>query len=217
MIGAVHAPGPAERRVPQAARGAGGLFLLLLAGCGLFTPATPDPPVSDTGNPLPILTVDPESALVSWERGVELKDINLYMHAFSDSQVSTDVAFHAFFDPQDLLDFASGGTPPPADWRNSQEATFAPQFFGLRPVSYVVYLTPDPNRPDLFLDPDSDVIYYRRYRIWAQADPVGVGLVDLRLKRVGVSGEWKIVQWVDRRDTTATVVRTYGRRRLDSL
>jgi hypothetical protein len=44
-----------------------------------------------------------------------------------------------------------------------------------------------------------------------------VGLADLTFKRVGVNREWKLVYWEDRRDTSASVVRSYGRRRLDSL
>ncbi len=191
---------------------------LFLAGCSLFTPEDPPPPGGPPGTPLPILTVDPDSALVSMIRGLETKDINLYLHGFSDSSISTDIAFHAFFDPQDLLDFQiSTGVLPPSDWRHLDEETFFPQFAGLRSVPYQVYLTPDPNRPDDEINPDQEVIFYRRYRVWAQADPVAVGLADLRIKRVGVSGEWKIVHWVDRRDTTASALRTFGRRRLDSL
>ena len=193
--------------------------LLLAAGCGLFTPATPDPPGgTGPGTSLPILTIDPESALVSVVRGLITKNQSLYLHGISDSAISTDVSFHAFFDPQDLFDYQNQtGSLPPSDWRYVDEETFLPQFTGLRPVTYDVYFTQDPNRPDDLIDPDSDVIFYRRYRIWAQAEPLAVGIADIRIQRVGVSGEWKIVQWVDLRDTTASAVRTFGRRRLDAL
>lgn len=199
------------------ASAAAALLLLALSGCGLFTPATPEDPTPETGRPLPILTVDPESVLVSLEIGLETEDINFYMHAFSDSLVNTDVAYHAFFDFQDIADYQLGGGQPPNDWQHTQENTFAPQFFGLRPVAYDVYLTQDPNRPDIDVITNQEVIYYRRYRIWSQADPVAIGLADLRIQRVGVSGEWKIVHWVDRRDTTATGILTLGKRRLESL
>lgn len=193
------------------------ILALAVAGCGLFTPAEPEPPGGDPGVSLPILTVDPDSALASVIRGLRTENGNLYLHGFSDSTLSTDVGFHGFFDPQDLLDYeVATNTPPPSDWRYTDEETFVPQFFGLRPVPYDVYFTQDPNRPDDFINPDQDVIYYRKYRIWAQAEPVAVGVADIRIQRVGVSGEWKIVQWVDRRDTTASAVLTYGRRRLDA-
>jgi len=207
-----------HRRVPPPGRASAlAIGLLAAAGCSLFTPADPEAPGGDPGISLPILTIDPDSALASAIRGIQLENENLYLHGFSDSALSTDVGFHAFFDPQDLLDYTvTTGSEPPSDWRHGDEETFIPQFFGLRPVPYDVYFTQDPNRPDDLPNPDQDVIYYRKYRIWAQAEPIAVGIADIRIQRVGVSGEWKIVQWVDRRDTTASAVRTYGRRRLDA-
>ena len=208
-----------RRATPTMGLAMAALFVLAASGCGLFTPATPDRPGGGgPGSTLPILTIDPDSAVASLVRGLEDKDQNLYLHGFADSALQTDVAFHAFFDSQDLFDYqVATGALPPSDWRHQDEATFIPQFNGLRGVPYEVYFTQDPNRPDDLLEPDRDVIYYRRYRIWAQAEPIAVGIADLRIQRVGVNGEWKIVQWIDRRDTTAVAIRTYGRRRLDAV
>ena len=216
---------PQRMRNPRSRhRPAGAVLVFLtaalwLTGCGLFTPEDPPPP-GGTGSDfrLPDLTVDPESALVSILQGVESKNIDLYIHGFSDSITSADVGYHAFFDIQDLFDFqVSTGTDPPNDWLNQQERTFFPLFSGLRPVNYVMYMFPDPDRPDQFPDPSSDVIYFRKYRIWAAGDPVAVGRVDFRIQRVGVNNEWKVTTWTDRIDTTAAGVQTFGSRRLDSL
>jgi hypothetical protein len=193
--------------------------LVALVGCGLFTPADPDPPFGDPGGiNLPLLTVDPESAIVSMVMGIEQRSQDLYMHAFANSTSTADINFHAFFDIQDLLQYqVDTGAEPPSDWINQNERTFFPLFVGLRPVNYQVILTPDPNRPDEFPDPDNDVLYFRKYRIFAQAAPMGVGVADIRIQRVGIANEWKITQWNDTRDTSDTSIPTYGGQRLNSL
>jgi hypothetical protein len=199
---------------------AAGLAAILVAvtGCGLFTPEDPPPPFGDDAARLPDLAVDPDSALVSMVQGLESKNIDLYIHGFADSQTTVDQAFHAFFDFQDLADYQVGtGAEPPADWLNQDERTFFPFFAGRRPVNYTVILFPDPERPDEFPDPAQDVIYFRKYRIWAVGDLVAHGVADFRIRRVGLNNEWRIVNWTDRRDTTATGVSTFGKWRLDSL
>ena len=190
----------------------------VLMGCGIFSPEDPPPPGGTEAVQLPTLTVNPESSLVSMVRGIETKNIDLYIHGFADSQTTSDQAFHAFFDLQDRLDFqVATGTEPPADWLNQDERTFFPFFAGLRPVNYEFILFPDPDRPDEFPNPDQDVIYFRKYRIYAIGDLVAHGVADFRIRRVGLNNEWKIVNWTDRRDTTAAGVSTMGKRRLDSL
>lgn len=193
--------------------------VIALVGCGLFSPEDPVPPSGGgPGTSLPGLTVDPESALVSMVLGIEQRNQDLYMHAFANSTTTADQNFHASFDIQDLLDYqVSTGTEPPTDWVNQNERTFFPLFIGLRPVNYQVVLTPDPNRPDEFPDPDSDVIYFRKYRIFAQTVPMGVGVADIRIQRTGNAGEWKITRWTDSRDTTVANIPTYGGQRLNSL
>jgi hypothetical protein len=190
--------------------------LVAAGGCGLFTPAEPNPPGGgDTGVRLPVLTVSPDSAIYSWETGLELKNETLYMHGITESTVVTDLEFHAFFDPQDAADYeAATGAAPPSDWRSPAEKTFFSQFAGYRPVTYQVFVFPDTARQDE--RNDNEAIYYRRYRVYAGTEPIAFGLADIVLRRVGVNQEWKIVLWTDRRDTTATIVRTLGRQRLDS-
>lgn len=186
---------------------------LAVGGCGLFTPAEPEPPGGGEGTVrLPSLT-DPDSALYSLVSGIETKNSQLYQHAIADSPtVVTDVNFHAEFDPQDILDYP---VTPPSDWASREEKTFFPYLAGLQPVTYDVYFTEDQSRPD---QRGPQVSYlYRRYRIYAGSQPLAVGLADLTFQRAGVNQEWKLVRWVDRRDTSDAGVWSYGRRRLNSL
>ncbi len=185
--------------------------LLASGGCGEST-STVEP---QRERALPDLLA-PDSALVSLELGIINKSRDFYEHAIAETTIVTDADFHATFDPQDTLDYAiNTGTRPPQDWTSQNERTFFPYFASLRPVNFTVAFIPDETRPDV--PGPNETIVYRHYRIYAGSEPLAVGLADLTLKRVGVNHEWKIVNWVDRRDTVATGVRTYGQRRLDSL
>jgi len=183
-----------------------------LAGCGLFGPEAPPPPPG-TGPHLPSLQA-PDSALYCVITGIETKTRQLYEHVLPDTLLDgTD--FHAFFDPQDLTDYAQTGTPPPSDWTSKDEKTFISQYTQFVPVAtYQAVFDTDLSRAD-FLGPD-ETVYYRHYRISFGSPPhfIGVGLADLYFRRVGVDQEWKMIRWVDRRDTTVFNLRTMGRQRL---
>lgn len=183
-----------------------------MAGCGLFNPDDPEPPVKP-GTPLPSLQ-SADSALYCILVGIATKNRLLYEHALPDTLLD-GTNFHAFFDPQDLVDYANTGTTPPTDWTTPEEKTFIGQYTTLVPVaSYDVATLPDANRAD---SPGSEeTIFYRHYRVSFGSPPqfIGVGLADLYFHRVGVSQDWKLIRWVDRRDTSAFNVRTIGRQRL---
>jgi hypothetical protein len=188
------------------------ILALPLAGCGLFTPEKPPPPVG-SGFHIPSLQT-PDSALYCIVVGIASKNTQLYEAALPDTLLD-GTNFHAFFDPQDLIDYANTGTTPPTDWTSTEEKTFIGLFKSLVPVaSYSVAIVPDANRADV-LQPD-ETIYYRHYRISFGSPPqfLGVGLADLYFRRVGVNQDWKMIRWVDRRDTTASNVRSFGRQRL---
>jgi hypothetical protein len=197
---------------------AGALWLALvltvpLAGCGLFNPEKPTPPNGGSQTHRPSLQT-PDSALYCIVAGIATKNTTLYEFALPDTLLD-GTNFHAFFDPQDLVDFANTGVTPPSDWTTPDEKTFLGQLTTLvRVPTYDVALTLDSNRQD-FLGPD-ETIYYRHYRISFGTPPqfLGVGLADLYFRRVGVNQDWKMIRWVDRRDTTAFNIRTYGRQRL---
>jgi hypothetical protein len=188
------------------------VLIVPLAGCGLFTPEKPPAPVN-SGTPLPNLQ-SADSALYCIVVGIATKNTRLYEHALPDTLLD-GTNFHAFFDPQDLVDYANTGTTPPADWTSTDEKTFIGQYTNFVPApSYNVALVPDQNRADV--PGPNESIYYRHYRVsfGSPAQFIGVGLADLYFRRVGVNQDWKMIRWVDRRDTTAFNVRTIGRQRL---
>src|SRR5262249_44607208 len=138
----------------------------------------------------------------------------LYGYAIPDTLLDGS-NFHAFFDPQDLIDFANTGVTPPTDWTAPDEKTFISSYTSFLPVaSYDVAVANDANRVDV-RGPD-ETIFYPHYRVSFGSPPqfIGVGLADLYFRRVGVNQDWKLIRWVDRRDTTAFTVRTIGRQRL---
>jgi len=186
---------------------------MALAGCGLFNPEDPPPPGGSGNLHLPSLQT-PDSALFCVITGIATKTQQLYAHVLPDT-LQDGVDFHAFFDPQDLADYAQTGTPPPSDWTSKDEKTFISQYTTFVPVAtYQAVFTPDENRADFF--GQDETIYYRHYRISYNTPPqfIGVGLADLYFRRVGVNQEWKMIRWVDRRDTTVFNLRTIGRQRL---
>lgn len=187
-------------------------FCAALAGCGLFSPEDSPPPPSP-GPSLPSLQT-PDSALYCVIAGMASKTPQLYEHVLPDTLLD-GADFHAFFDPQDLIDYAQTGTPPPSDWTSKDEKTFISQYTTFVPVAaYQAVFDTDRSRAD-FLGPD-ETIYYRHYRISFGNPPhfIGVGLADLTFRRVGIDQEWKMIRWVDRRDTTVSSLRTMGRQRL---
>jgi len=208
-----------QPRMSQGRRAAAWAALALtvcLAWCGLFNPEDPPPPQGSVGIHLPSLQT-PDSALYCVIAGISTKTAQLYEHVLPDT-LQDGVDFHAFFDPQDLVDYAQTGTPPPNDWTSKDEKTFISQYTTFIPVAtYQAVFTPDANRAD-FLGAD-ETIYYRHYRISYNTPPqfIGVGLADLYFRRVGVNQEWKMIRWVDRRDTTVFNLRTIGRQRLGQV
>jgi len=186
-------------------------LVILLAGCDSDheVGVSIDDPVVHRPNPAIV-----DSALYCVVTGIATKNTTLYGYALPDT-LQDGINFHAFFDPQDLADYAQAGNTPPSDWTTPDEKTFISQYVTLVPVSkYDVVTTPDANRADV-LGPD-ETIYYRHYRVSFGTPPhfIGVGVAGLYFRRVGVNQDWKRTRWVDHRDTTAVGVRTIGRQRL---
>jgi hypothetical protein len=160
----------------------------------------------------------PEDAVAALERGIETKNIDIYIGAFSDSTSIDDIAFHALFDPQDILDYeVATGAEPPSDWQTPDERRFFPFLAGLRPVNYQVDIYPDSVRTDENITPDQEVLLFRHYRVRAVGDLVAIGAAELRVNWNGDDGEWEITRWADSRDTSAIGESTMGKRRLHSL
>lgn len=199
---------------PTPARRLARLALLLAlvggaGGCGLFDTAQPEPPLDSDAIP-PNFTL-PESVLATFERAVELRSSSNYGLCFTDSLGNGDPGFYASFDPSDLSAWLQAGFPDPGIWTRSKELAFFPQFLAFNTNAfYDVTLTPDP-RGDFDLDANTKLLN-RRYRVFAAGSPVAAGSVGFTILRVGLSGEWKIRFWEDRRDTAD--VRTWGTARL---
>ena len=198
---------------PTAARllARGALLAVLLggSGCGLFDTAQPEAPLDSDAIP-PNFTL-PESLLATLERAVETRSSSNYGQCFTDSVGNGDPGFYASFDPSDLAAWLQAGNPDPGIWTRGRELVFFPQFMAFNPNAfYDLTLSADP-RGDFDLDA-STKLWNRRYRVFAAGSPVAAGSVGFTIQRVGLSGEWKIRFWEDRRDTAD--VRTWGTARL---
>jgi len=178
-------------------------------GCGLFDTAQPELP--DAGIVIPPDFTLPDSLLATIERAVERKSSSNYGLCLTDSLGNQEPGFYATFDPADLSEWTNLGNPDPGTWTRREETRFFPSFLAFNPnADYEMYLSPV--SPDNF-DVDGDTkIYYRRYRVYAAGIPIAAGVGVLTMDRVGLSGEWKLRFWEDRRDTAGVL--TMGRRRL---
>ena len=107
----------------------GGVFS---GGCGLFTPAVPEPP---SGRPIVLDYRSPEATLRTMALGIESKGqgASAWLGAFADSSRPEDgPGYHQFFDPADV-EFYEGacGCEAPTSWRNSQEQAFYLEFLSV--------------------------------------------------------------------------------------
>jgi hypothetical protein len=202
-----------------------GFLAVLVAGCELFKPATPE-----VGGVVATLLPRydlPESCLHYMQIGVERKD-NLgqsaYLGALADS--TTDgLGFHAFFDPAVLNDYSG---IRPTDWNLDYEAQFLPLFFSVKLNPYEMSWLPDEVYPYDYLSPEGDrMILHRRYEVRAlQQSPVDtllitVGYADMYFARITAS-RWALYRWQDRVDPAVGArpaiddQRTFGYRRLNA-
>jgi len=183
---------------------------LVVAGCGLFDTAQPDPP--DDTPTIPPSFVLPESTLVTLERAVETRSSSNYGLCLSDSLGLSELGFYAIPDPANLASWLQQGNPDPGLWTRERELQFFPNFIAFNPNAfYEVTFSQDPIRNDENVDANT-VILNRRYRVFAAGSPVCAGAAGLMFARVGASGEWKLRFWEDHFDTAD--VRTWGTARL---
>jgi hypothetical protein len=177
-----------------------GLLALLLAGCGLFKPTSPE--VGASGDALLASYADPESCLRYMAIGIERKDnvgLAAYVGAMADTS-SDGVGFHAFFDAAVWSAFSG---IKPADWDLDHEETqFYPAFIVLRTDPYVMQWTGDLEHP---LDDNPDAthkILHRHYRVVAVSGPdsltIAVGYADLYFSYL--TSRWALTKWEDRVD-----------------
>jgi len=215
------------RRAPRPLRAglALGLLAVLVAGCELFKPASPE--VGGGGSTLLPSYATPESCLRYMQIGIESKDNvgqSAYLGALADS-TKDGLGFHAFFDPAVLSDY--GGIRP-TDWNLDYEAQFLPLYFSVKLNPYEMKWLPDEVYPYDYLSPEGDrMILHRRYEVRALQQPpadtllITVGYADLYFTRISAS-RWALYRWQDRVDPVVGArpavddQRTFGYRRLNA-
>jgi hypothetical protein len=175
------------------------LLAMLLAGCGLFEPTSPE--IGDTGEVLITDYSTPEKCLEYMAIGIGRKDnigLDAYIGALADS--STDgVGFHATFDAA-VWNAYSGIKPD--DWNLGRERTqFYPAFAALRSERYrMEWVTDSIHSIDEEPDPTHKILH-RQYRVWALGETdsllIAVGFADLYFASIS-SSRWALTRWDDR-------------------
>ena len=218
-MGTLILPGPRPLRAALAL----GLLAVLVAGCDLFKPATPQ--LGTVGATLLPSYAHPESCLRYMQIGIERKDNigqDAYLGALADS-TNDGLGFHAFFDPADLKNYP--GTPP-TDWDLRHESQFLSVFIRSYGDPYKMSWLEDMDYPHDVYDGDNAILR-RRYKVWAlrksTADTllIGVGYTELHFTRISAS-RWALVRWQDRVDPAVGAPpaiedqQTFGSRRLNA-
>ena len=194
--------GTLTRRPRRAALRAGlalGLLAVLLSGCDLFKPATPE--AGSGGTTLLPDYSHPESCLVYMKIGIERKDNpgqDAYLGALADTANDHVAGFHAFFDA--AVWNAYTGIKP-ADWDLLHETQFLSVFVRLKAAQYEMLWLPDVDHIHDETSPDGNqMILHRRYEVRALQQPpvlIAVGYADLYFTKISGS-RWALTRWQDR-------------------
>ena len=195
-------------------------MMLAGAGCDLFRPADPEPPLEGT-----ILAdyTDPDRTLemiaLSIRDKARTNGSSVYIGAFAESTAATTPAYHQFFWPTDIDNCAScGGVAP--DWGIARERDFYNNFVTKRGDEYQVAWVADDTRPDDIRETRAEI--HRHYDVTTETTDgsftgaLAKGFADLVLVK-GVDGNWRITIWNDRIDPNADPGAdevSLGRRRL---
>jgi hypothetical protein len=185
--------------------GLGLLALLLLGGCNLFQPRTPEPP--SHGGIVPNYST-PDLTLETMAQAIEAKaagnSLEAYIGALADSVAAGDAqTFIAFFDPNVVS--ALGQTPPPI-WGPALERqlfTHLPDLSGNRYNFAWLEDIQNPNDED----PAPNVkILHRQYLLTAtpegsnNPETLATGYADLTFIMSRTNSHWVISRWQDRFD-----------------
>lgn len=178
---------------------------LLLAGCDLFKPATPEPP-SGTGI-IPTYS-SPSNTLQTIARAMEDKGRSngqsVYTDAFADS-ASDGLGFHAFLDAVTEARLRGLGYVIPPDWDRGLEETFYSKFVTRQQVPsnaiYIFQWTVDQTQGNDDSTATTATLH-REYRVLAAVSETDVGTIargfaTLSFQKISAS-RWALTRWQDR-------------------
>jgi hypothetical protein len=196
--------------------------ILIVPGCGLFKPASPQPPI---GSAIVGRYNFPDTTLNTLALAIadkaQTNGQSVYIAGFADSAVD-GVDFHAFFDPATVLRFTSGGhSPPDLNWGIRYEQNFYVKFAQLQPGATYQFIWQVDSTSVIDDIQPTTALLHRKYRAFAALADTSVllsrGYADLAFVKVG--SDWKIVRWQDREDPAANLDAgelSFGQRRLES-
>jgi len=198
-------------------------LMLLVQGCGLFKPASPQPPIFGSGivgrYNLPDTTLNTLALGIADK--AQTNGQSVYMAGFADSSVD-GVDFHAFFDPATVVRFTSGGhAPPDLNWRTPYEQNFYVKFAQIQPSATYQFIWQVDSTSVIDDIQPTTALLHRKYRAFAALGDTAIslarGYADLSFVKIG--SDWKIVRWQDREDPAANIDAgelSFGQRRLES-
>lgn len=182
--------------------------LLLLGGCNLFQPRTPQPPLQQGG--IVANYSLPAATLETMARAIEAKaagnSLDAYAGGLADSiDAGDDENFIAFFDPAVA---AALGRTPPAIWGPDLEKQLFTHLPELSTNRYTLVWNLDIQHPN-DEDPAPNVkILHRQYVLTATAEgssnseTLAIGFADLTFIKSKSGDRWVIARWQDRFDPT---------------
>ncbi|MCX5801378.1 MAG: hypothetical protein NTX17_08335 [Candidatus Eisenbacteria bacterium] len=183
--------------------GAFSIFVLvsvLVCGCGLFEPRTPEAP--GTGGTPWIPPTAPETVLVNIENSMYGKVIGNYVQNFTD-----DLAFHP--DPSDSVELSATQPTVYDNWTLDVERTVTQAIFDQAALLDLAFTQRD---APVYVDSDHCVLYYT-YLLQVTLKTGGTeyfrGLVEFHMRREGGSN-WYVYVWIDKRDPDFLSSRTWG-------
>lgn len=190
------------------------------AGCDLFRPADPEPPLAGAIIPdYSSLDQTLDMIALAIRDKARTNGSAVYIGAFAESTSATTPAYHQFFWPSDIDNCAScGGVAP--DWGFALERDFYNKLVNLRGDEYQLSWLPDDTHPPDVRETRAAISMH--YEITTETGDGTVtgalarGFADLVLVK-GVDGNWRITIWNDRIDPDAdpgVEEVSLGRRRL---
>jgi hypothetical protein len=178
------------------------LMSVLVCGCGLFEPRTPEPP-GGGGTWVPPTT--PEIVLENMINSMDQKVIGNYVQNLT-ADTGSPFVFHP--DPSDSFDLSSTFAGVYDNWTRDTERIVTQTIFDEAASLDLTFTKRDTT---VYIGVNECVLYYK---YWLQiTSKLGTteffrGLVEYHLRREG--SYWYICMWIDKRDPDFSGLRTWG-------